>query len=131
MSEANDLRDFQQRAALRDGTPITIRIARADDHDRLEAAFAKLDSETSYTRYFGFRKEIGEDAVGGARDRGEDLGEAVLRRVEARIVDLQLGVELQWLRAVLLVRVHADLGVDAQSLDEDRLSVHVSAPTGA
>jgi len=61
MSEANDLRDFQQRAALRDGTPITIRIARADDHDRLEAAFAKLDSETIYTRYFGFRKEIGED----------------------------------------------------------------------
>lgn len=61
MSEANDLRDFQTTGALRDGTPMTIRIARADDHARLEAAFAKLDSQTIYTRFFGFRKEIGKD----------------------------------------------------------------------
>ncbi len=61
MSEANDLRNFQVPGALRDGAPMTIRTARADDHARLEAAFAKLDSQSIYTRFFGFRKEIGKD----------------------------------------------------------------------
>ena len=31
---------------------------RADDRDRIARAFSKLDSNTVYTRFFGYRKEI-------------------------------------------------------------------------
>ncbi len=64
MSEANDLRDFQLSSALRDGTPVTIRIARADDRPRLVTAFAKLDPQSIYTRFFGYRKELSESVLG-------------------------------------------------------------------
>ena len=61
MGEASDLRGFHLPSMLRDGRPITIRIARPDDRQRIVAAFAKLDAQTIYTRFFGFRKEISED----------------------------------------------------------------------
>jgi len=64
MSEANELREFQQPDALRDGTPIMIRIARTDDRQRLVAAFAKLDPQSIYTRFFGYRKELSESLLG-------------------------------------------------------------------
>jgi RimJ/RimL family protein N-acetyltransferase len=49
---------FQLRTALRDGTPVTIRVMRLDDRERLIAAFAKLEQGTIYTRFFSFMKEI-------------------------------------------------------------------------
>jgi RimJ/RimL family protein N-acetyltransferase len=52
--------DFRLQTALRDGTPVTIRVMRPDDHDRLVAAFNKLEPSSIYTRFFSYRKEIPE-----------------------------------------------------------------------
>ena len=49
---------FSQAAALRDGTPVTIRVMRPDDRERIVAAFNKLEPGTIYTRFFSYRKEI-------------------------------------------------------------------------
>ena len=54
--------DFRMQTSLRDGTPVTIRVMRPDDHDRLVNAFAKLDPSTIYTRFFSYRKEIPQNA---------------------------------------------------------------------
>lgn len=51
-------RTFNQLGTLRDGTPLTIRVMRPDDRDRIVAAFSKLDANTIYTRFFSHRKEI-------------------------------------------------------------------------
>jgi RimJ/RimL family protein N-acetyltransferase len=62
MSDSSDDHDFRQQFALRDGTPATIRVMRSDDRNRLAAAFGRLDPQSIYTRFFGFRKEIPERA---------------------------------------------------------------------
>ena len=53
---------FHQPIALRDGRPALIRVMRPDDEERLKAAFAQLDAQTIYTRFFSFRKELPERA---------------------------------------------------------------------
>ncbi len=58
MGDARNLSQFCKQVALRDGTPVRIRFARADDRPRLEAAFAGLDRQTIYTRFFSFRKGL-------------------------------------------------------------------------
>jgi RimJ/RimL family protein N-acetyltransferase len=54
--------DFRQPITLRDGRAALIRVVRPDDKERLKAAFAQLDPQTVYTRFFSFRKEIPEHA---------------------------------------------------------------------
>lgn len=49
---------YHQPIRLRDGRPALIRALRADDLGRLERAFAQLDRETIYTRFFGHRKGL-------------------------------------------------------------------------
>ena len=49
---------FEHTATLRDGRTVTIRVMRPDDRDRLVAAFAKLDRESVYTRFFAYLKEL-------------------------------------------------------------------------
>jgi RimJ/RimL family protein N-acetyltransferase len=49
---------YRQPIQLRDGRPALIRALRADDIERLERAFARLDRETIYTRFFGHRKGL-------------------------------------------------------------------------
>lgn len=49
-----------ERVTLRDGTQITIRPARPDDRERFERAFAALDRESVYTRFFAYRSELGD-----------------------------------------------------------------------
>ena len=56
--ETGDDRQFSQASTLRDGTPVTIRVMRTDDRDRIARAFSELDRSTVYTRFFGYRKEI-------------------------------------------------------------------------
>jgi len=58
MPDANDLSQFHQQSALRDGTPVVIRFVRPDDKGRLVTAFSKLEPETIYTRFFSFKKEL-------------------------------------------------------------------------
>jgi len=60
MSDPIDPSQFRQTSALRDGTPVLIRSARADDRERLVTAFQGLDRQTIYTRYFSYRKSISE-----------------------------------------------------------------------
>jgi GNAT superfamily N-acetyltransferase len=60
MIETSDLSQFREPGALRDGTPLLIRTARADDRQRIVAAFEKLDAQTIYTRYFSPRKNLSE-----------------------------------------------------------------------
>lgn len=58
MGEPNDLSQFFKQVTLRDGAPVLIRAARADDRERLVAAFQGLDRQTIYTRFFAFRKSL-------------------------------------------------------------------------
>jgi RimJ/RimL family protein N-acetyltransferase len=54
---------FRVLAVLKNGTPVTMRVMRPDDRDRLVAAFAKLERDSVYVRFFSFRKEIPERAL--------------------------------------------------------------------
>lgn len=58
MVEQPDDFHFEQTATLRDGRAVTIRLMRPDDKQRLIEAFAKLDRQSVYTRFFSFRKEL-------------------------------------------------------------------------
>lgn len=58
MAETPDDFHFEQAATLRDGRPVTIRLMRPDDRQRLIDAFARLDRQSIYTRFFSFRKEL-------------------------------------------------------------------------
>jgi GNAT superfamily N-acetyltransferase len=58
MTVASDPSPFSRQAVLRDGTPVQIRLTRADDRDKVVTAFGKLDQESVYTRYFSFKKEL-------------------------------------------------------------------------
>jgi RimJ/RimL family protein N-acetyltransferase len=49
---------FAVAETLRDGTAVTIRAVRPDDATRLEAAFAGLDRESVYTRFFVLKKAL-------------------------------------------------------------------------
>jgi RimJ/RimL family protein N-acetyltransferase len=49
---------FRQTIPLRDGRPALMRALRADDLERLERAFAQLDPQSVYTRFFGPRKGL-------------------------------------------------------------------------
>lgn len=54
--------DFRQPITLRDGRPAVIRVMRPDDKQRLQIAFAKLDPQSVYTRFFSYRKALPERA---------------------------------------------------------------------
>jgi RimJ/RimL family protein N-acetyltransferase len=54
---------YHQPIRLRDGRPALIRASRADDLGRLERAFARLDREAVYRRFFSHRRALPE-AVG-------------------------------------------------------------------
>ncbi len=45
---------------LRNGTPITLRAARADDGPRIRRAFRNLDHDTTYTRFFGYKADVSD-----------------------------------------------------------------------
>jgi GNAT superfamily N-acetyltransferase len=43
---------------LRNGTPVTLRAARADDGPRILRAFKSLNRERVYTRFFGYKADV-------------------------------------------------------------------------
>src|SRR5438045_1891716 len=53
-----DARHYSVRETLRDGLEVQIRAVRPDDVDRLVEAFAKLEEETIYLRFFGFKRGL-------------------------------------------------------------------------
>ena len=49
-----------EHVTLRDGTQLAIRAVRPDDRERVVRAFAALDRESVYTRYFTYKRELSE-----------------------------------------------------------------------
>lgn len=45
---------------LRNGTTGVVRVLRPDDRDRIAAAFAKLEPESIYTRFFAMKKSLSD-----------------------------------------------------------------------
>lgn len=84
MTQAQDDPDFRQPVALRDGRPATIRVMRPEDKDKLVAAFAKLDRESVYTRFFSYRKELPQGPL-------ERIGQIDFVRLAGLVVTLDEG----------------------------------------
>ena len=57
-------RDFCTQETLRNGAAVTIRAARPDDRERIAQAFAKLDRESVYTRFFSYKRELSPAELG-------------------------------------------------------------------
>ena len=108
MSEAQDDVRFSQQATLRDGRPITIRMMRPDDKERLVAAFAKLDRQSVYTRFFSFRNELPE----GPLNRIDRID---LVRLAALVVSIGAGADEQIIGSASYV---ADTAPDGQRTAE-------------
>jgi RimJ/RimL family protein N-acetyltransferase len=53
-----DARDHHCEDMLRNGLRVTIRAVRPDDRERLAKAFASLDRESVYTRFFAYKSEL-------------------------------------------------------------------------
>jgi RimJ/RimL family protein N-acetyltransferase len=76
MIDTSELSRFSKTITLRDGTPVLIRAARADDRERLVAAFQGLDRQTIYTRYFSFRKSLSQTELDRLEE--QDSGRYIL-----------------------------------------------------
>jgi GNAT superfamily N-acetyltransferase len=59
-----DARNFAASETLRDGTRIVIRAARPADRARVAEAFATLDRESVYTRFFSYKQTLSERELG-------------------------------------------------------------------
>lgn len=55
--------DYQERATLRDGRAVVLRLIRAEDKDLLRRGFAKLSHESRYRRFFSVKSELSEDEL--------------------------------------------------------------------
>lgn len=57
---AQALRRLDRAAALRDGTPVRMRLIRESDREELVEAFSHLDPDAIYTRFHGMKKTLTE-----------------------------------------------------------------------
>jgi RimJ/RimL family protein N-acetyltransferase len=55
-----DTRHYSAPDRLKDGTPIIVRAIRAGDRDAIATAFAELDRDSVYTRFFSYKKHLTE-----------------------------------------------------------------------
>lgn len=83
--------DYVERATLRDGTPVRIRLLAPEDKQLLARGFAKLSEESRYARFLGPKRELDEHelrylteidqedhfALGAIREDGDGHGDAV------------------------------------------------------
>ncbi len=53
-----DAENYKVADKLKDGTAVTIRAIRPDDRKRVAEAFNNLNSESIYTRFFRFKREL-------------------------------------------------------------------------
>ena len=73
----SDDRQFRVSETLRDGSVVTVRAVRPDDAERLTNAFAGLDAQSVYTRFFAPKKELSPSEI--ARIAAMDfVGEVML-----------------------------------------------------
>jgi RimJ/RimL family protein N-acetyltransferase len=59
-----DARSYNALDTLRNGTPIVIRAVRADDRQRIAQAFAGLERESVYTRFFSIKPALSDAELG-------------------------------------------------------------------
>jgi GNAT superfamily N-acetyltransferase len=83
--------DYVERAVLRDGTPILLRLLAPDDKPLLKAGFERLSDESRYARFLGPKTTLSDDelrylteidhenhfALGAVREGGDGRGEPV------------------------------------------------------
>ena len=55
-----DARHYTARETLRNGLEIRIRALRPDDDERMAEAFSKLEKDSIYTRFFGYKQELND-----------------------------------------------------------------------
>ena len=55
--------DYEERTTLRDGTPIVVRLLRADDKALLRAGFERLSAESRYARFFSPKSTLTDDEL--------------------------------------------------------------------
>jgi RimJ/RimL family protein N-acetyltransferase len=48
------------KETLKNGTPITLRAARADDGPKIRRAFRNLERDTVYSRFFGYKSDVSD-----------------------------------------------------------------------
>jgi RimJ/RimL family protein N-acetyltransferase len=104
MDEAQDDFHYMQAATLRDGRPVTIRLMQPDDKQRLIDAFARLDRQSVYTRFFSFRKELPQGPL-------QRIDRIDLVRLAALVVTLGQGADETVIGSATYV---ADTAADGQ-----------------
>jgi GNAT superfamily N-acetyltransferase len=72
-----DARHWHADETLRDGSPITFRAVRPDDKERLAKAFAGLERESVYKRFFRYRDAL-DDAELAVVDRLDFVHDVML-----------------------------------------------------
>jgi predicted N-acetyltransferase YhbS len=83
--------DYVERAVLRDGTPVLLRLLAPEDKELLRRGFERLSPESRYARFLGSKDSLSDDelrylteidqethfALGAIREAGDDQGEPV------------------------------------------------------
>ena len=73
-----DARHYAETEILRNGLEVLFRALRPDDGERIAEAFAKLDHESIYTRFFGPKVELTEKDYQTIREMDFDMRVALL-----------------------------------------------------
>jgi RimJ/RimL family protein N-acetyltransferase len=60
----SDARAFRAGETLRNGTPVVIRAVRPDDREPIAHAFAGLERESVYTRFFSHKRALSDAELG-------------------------------------------------------------------
>ncbi|MBX3161891.1 MAG: GNAT family N-acetyltransferase [Deltaproteobacteria bacterium] len=83
--------DYVERAVLRDGTPVRLRLLAPEDKELLRSGFERLSAESRYARFLGPKTMLSDDelrylteidqedhfALGAVREEGDGHGEPV------------------------------------------------------
>lgn len=73
-----DARHYAETEMLRNGLEVQVRSLQQDDGERVAEAFAKLDHESIYTRFFGPKTELTEKDYQSIREMDFDTRVALL-----------------------------------------------------
>ena len=71
---------------LKDGAAVTLRAVRRDDGPRIREAFHKLEPETVYTRFFGYKADVSDTEL-------KRITEVDFERDVALLVTIRLGAK--------------------------------------
>ena len=126
---------YQERATLRDGREVLLRLIRPEDKERLRRGFLALSPESRYRRFFSVKSELSDDelrylteldgvhhfALGAVTPDGDGLGVARFIQIDGEpgvaeaavaVLDTAQGVGLGSLLFQRLVAAAAERGVE-------------------